>query len=166
MGQKLKKITFILFLVSFVYLAQASEELGKEMIDLPGWEAGEIEDASMNMAGFSFTMKSRIYSNEEQEFTITYIAGSNAMLQGYKMDVSIETSEVSFGSSEIDNFIVIKSYNKIENTGAYIVELASNEMSGAMLMITFSEMNDDKALEILKKFDWEKFKIQGEASLN
>ena len=159
---KLRNVFVVCLIFGIALLAYANEDLKKEMIEISGWEAGEIEDASVNMTGLQFTSVNRFYEKDDMEFSVSFIAGSNTMLQGYQMDATIETDEVSIESFELNEFRVVKSYDKMEKTGAYMIDLASSDMSGSMLLMSFTNIGTDMAMEILQKFDWGKFKIIAE----
>ncbi|RLC51985.1 MAG: hypothetical protein DRI23_03880 [Candidatus Cloacimonadota bacterium] len=155
---KLRNVFVVYLIFGIALFAYANEDLKKEMIDVSGWEAGEIEDASVNMAGLKFTSVNRFYEKDDMEFSVSFIAGSNTMLQGYQMDVTIETDEVSIESFELNGFRIVKSYDKMEKTGAYMIDLASSDMSGSMLLMSFTNIDTDSALEILQEFNWEKLR--------
>jgi hypothetical protein len=162
---KLRNVFIVYLIFGIVLFAFANEEFKKEMIDISGWEAGEVEDASVNMTGLQFTSVSRFYEKDNMEFSVSFIAGSNTMLQGYQMDATIETDEVSIESFEVDGFRAVKSYDKIEKTGAYMINLASTDLTGSLLMIAFTNIDPDTALEILQEFDWKKFRILAKEAL-
>jgi len=162
---KLRNVFVVYLIFGIAFFAYANEDLKKEMIEISGWEAGEIEDASVNMAGLQFTSVNRFYEKDDMEFSVSFIAGPNTMLQAYQMDATIETDEVSIESFELSGFRIVKSYDKIEKTGAYMINLASSDLTGSMLLMSFTNIDTDVALEILKKFDWGKFKSIAEEEL-
>lgn len=167
-----KNILFVFIAVlCFVFLnessfsADSSASLKPLLVDIEGWDAEEAEGTSVNMGAITLTTMMRSYSKDEAELDVSVIIGSNAMIQGQGMIPTIETDSGKVSNTEIDGFSVIQSYDKDDNSGSIIISLAKNDKAGAMLIAGFEGMNPEQALELAKKYDWEKLKVEAEKIL-
>lgn len=152
-------ITFLLTLFnSMGFCAEPSDNLKPLLIDLKGWEAEKPEGLSINTGGMKMINATRNYSNGDMNLSVTILVGSSVMIQGQTQTINIETSDVKITTSEIDGFNVIQALNKRENNGYIAINLGEKATEGSLFMINYTGISSKEALEIAKKYNWEKIK--------
>ena len=156
----------ILALSSIIYCASPLDELKDQLIDIKKWDAEEIEESNVNVAGMKIINVYRTYSKDDKSFDATILVGSNMMIQGQTQGIDIETSDVKVVTSEIDNFNVIQSFNKDENGGYIVVTLIQGLTEGSLFMINFTGLNSDEALDIAKRYNWQEMKTISSGMIN
>lgn len=156
----------LLALTSIIYCADPMDELKDQLIDLNKWDAEEIEESNVNVAGMKIINTYRTYSKDDRSFDATILVGSNMMIQGQTQGIDVETSDVKVVTGKIDNFNVIQSFNKDENEGYVVVTLIQGLTEGSLFMINFTGLTSDEALDIAKKYNWQKMKTISSGMIN
>ena len=152
-------IFFLLTLLNSVgFCSEPSDNLKVLLIDLKGWEAEKAEGLSINMGGMKMINATRNYSNGDMNLNAIILVGSSVMIQGQTQTINIETSDTKVTTSEIDGFNVIQAFNKSENNGYIVINLGKKTTEGSSFMINYTGISSKEALEIAKKYDWEKIK--------
>ncbi|MBN1998625.1 hypothetical protein JW935_13785 [candidate division KSB1 bacterium] len=143
---------------SSLTFADPTENLKSLLVDLEGWEAEEADGSSVDMGGVKVINVARSYSNGDYSLDVTILLGSNVMILGQTQELNAETEDGKVTTSDIDGFNVIQAFDKTEKDGSIVVTLEKKTAEGAMFIVSYEGISEEEALEIAKKFDWEKIK--------
>jgi hypothetical protein len=145
-----------------VVLGQTSKDFAPLIIELSGWECSEIETADVDMGTMKMISCQREYTKDGKTIVATVMIGQQAAQmwnpsyhEGFRMEVEGTLVEVK----KINGFLVSTAYEKQSNTGTLIVPLIEISMgsgTGAIFMLGFEGMDHKEALNLGKKFDWNK----------
>jgi hypothetical protein len=122
------------------------------LVDLPGWTGKKADGMAMEMAGTSMITATRAYERGDAKLNAQIITGPAAQgaLAATKSGIKLETSEMHMSSSTIDGVPVTRTYTVSNKSGAILVALSGS----AMFNLTFTNVTEDEALALVKKFDW------------
>jgi hypothetical protein len=132
--------------------------LAATLVDLAGWEAGEPEGMHMDMGGTTIANANREYRKEGAEIDAAITAGGPAMGPAAMGEMKMETDKERASVSTVDGYRVHASFSKTDNSGAVVVSLLQHETGGAIFTLAYEGISDDAALELARKFDWDKMK--------
>ncbi|MFC1811291.1 hypothetical protein ACFL03_01210 [Thermodesulfobacteriota bacterium] len=150
----------LILIVAFVATAHAGDHqpLTPLLIDLQGWEAENPEGMSMDMGAMKMTNATRTYTKDDNSITAMVMIGSHAMTQGQMQEMKVETTDVKVSVSEIDGFQVHTGYDKNENAGSVTVFLSQGQTESALFMVSYQNLSEKEAMDLVKDFDWKKMK--------
>ncbi len=153
-------ILFALFFIPFNANADSSDVIKPLLKEIKGWSAEKAEGMSMSMSEIKMVNASRSYKKNGNTIDAVIITGSAPMIQGHMQmpEMSIDSSEGSMSTDNINGFKLFKTYDKKENDGHIMVFLFTEEKYGAMFMFNYSGISSKKALDLAKGFDWKKMK--------
>lgn len=152
-------IVALLVLFSGMNVCAASYDgLAATLIDLPGWEGQAAEGMHMDMGGTSMANANREYRNGNSEIDAAVTVGGSVMAPGAMGDMKMETERERASVSTVDGYRVHASFSKADNSGAVVVSLLKDETGGAIFTLAYEGISDEAALELARKFDWDKMK--------
>lgn len=122
------------------------------LVDLSGWNGKKPEGMSMVMSNAAMTTANRDYERGEAQLHATVVVGQGAevTLAPIQAGVSIQTSEGHVISSTMRGMQVLKTYDKQQKSGSFIVSLGKD----ALFSLTYEGITEDDALALAEKFDW------------
>jgi hypothetical protein len=155
-----KSFLFMILLAAFSLPAYAQNHtaLTPLLVNLDGWQAEKADGMSMSTGGMSMITANRSYRKGGQELEATIMVGSQAMAMGQMQQMQLETDEVRIKTTTIDGFQTNLNYDKQENSGGIMVILGSSQNKSAMFILNFEGMDENQALKLAKKFDWQAMK--------
>ena len=148
----------LLAVFSLPAFAQDHTVLKPLLINLGGWQAEKAEGMSMSTGGMRMITANRTYKKGSQELNATVMVGSQAMARGQMQQMQMETDDVRVKMTTIDGFKTNLHYDKRENSGGIMVVLGGSQNSTAMFILNFQGMDENQALKLAKKFDWQAMK--------
>jgi hypothetical protein len=162
---KIVLVSFAILLVAAAVQAESYQTLYPCLIDLSGWTGSEPTGINMNMSGMVMINSTRTYSKGNKELTANIMKGNQVFgmggIQGTGMQGSgmhMESPEVNMTIKTINGFQVQTFYDKEENSGAVTVFLTHEQAGGAFFTLSYAGISESEAIELAKKFDWEKIK--------
>jgi len=122
------------------------------LVDLPGWTGKKPDGMAMEMAGTSMITATRAYERGDAKLNAQIITGPAAQgaLAATKSGFKIETGDMHASTATIDGVPVTRSFTVSNKSGTILVALSSS----AMFNLTFTNVTEDEALTLAKKFDW------------
>jgi hypothetical protein len=128
------------------------------LVDLPGWTGKKADGMAMEMAGTSMITATRAYERGDAKLNAQIITGPAAQgaLAATKSGIKIETGDMHVSTTTIDGVPVTRSFMVSNKSGTILVALSGS----AMFNLTFTNVTEDEALTLAKKFDWKA--IQGQ----
>ncbi len=151
-------VMILLATFSLPAYAQNHTALTPLLVNLSGWQAEKADGMSMSTGGMRMVTANRSYKKGGQELNATIMIGSQAMTMGQMQQMQMETEEVRVKTTTIDGFQISLNYDKQENSGGIMVILGSNQNNTAMFILNFQGMDENQALKLAKKFDWQAMK--------
>lgn len=145
--------------------ADQSDILKPLLVDISGWTTENPEGMSMDMGAVRMVNAYRNYSREDKNMDATIMVGSNAMMEGQSQPMNMETADASINTSEINGFSVIRTFDKKDNSGYVLVNIAKASGKGALFVLNYSAITPAEALETAKKFDWKAMKEAADSIL-
>lgn len=158
----MKRILMIVMLIVSIVFAEKADPLKKELVDIKGWEADEAEGMSMDMGGMSMVSASREYTKDDQNFIVTVVIGTNAIVTGQMPQVNVETDEGKYQTKTINGMEAYEAFDKNDKTGAVIVDLGKSETDGGFLLFSYENMKPEDALKLSEDFNWKNIKKEAE----
>ena len=157
----------IILTVIFTIPVQAQDHnaLKPLLINLAGWQAEKADGMSMATGGMRMITANRTYKKGQLELNATVMIGSQAMAMGKTQQMQMENDDVRVKMTTIDDFQTSLSYNKQENDGGIMVVLENKRNNTAMFILNFQGMDENQALKLAKKFDWQAMKKAAEELL-
>lgn len=157
-----KVLAVFLIMVSVLMLsgavkAEVYTALTPHLVNLSGWEAEKAEGMDANMPGMDMVSATRIYTQGDKELAAMIMIGNEMMIAGYA-GIEMNTSEFSMSTKKINGFDVISRYDKVDKAGAITVFLEKGQAAGTFFVLSFSNIDENEALELAKQFDWTKIK--------
>ncbi|MEA2107805.1 MAG: hypothetical protein U9P07_00080 [Pseudomonadota bacterium] len=155
-----KSFLFLILLTIFSIPAYAQDHtaLTPLLIKLGGWQAEKADGMSMSTGGMRMITANRTYNKGKLELNATVMVGSQAMTMGQTQQMQMETDDVRVKMTTIDGFKTNLNYDKRENSGGIMVFLENNQSNAAMFILSFQGMDENQALKLAKKFDWQAMK--------
>jgi hypothetical protein len=128
------------------------------LVDLPGWTGKKADGMAMEMAGTSMITATRAYERGDAKLNAQIITGPAAQgaLAATKSGIKIETGDMHVSTTTIDGVAVTRSFMVSNKSGTILVALSAS----AMFNLTFTNVTDDEALTLAKKFDWKAMQAQ------
>jgi hypothetical protein len=122
------------------------------LVDLPGWTGKKPDGMAMEMAGTSMITATRAYERADAKLNAQIITGPAAQgaLAATKSGIKIETGDMHMSTSNMDGVSVTRTYTVSNKSGAILVALSAS----AMFNLVFTNVTEDEALTLAKKFDW------------
>ncbi len=132
--------------------AQEFQKYTPFLVDLPGWTGNKPDGMAMQMPGNSMVTATREYRRGSAKFGGQIIIGSAAqgMLAPIHTGMKIENAEMHMGTSTVDGFAVLRTFQVKDQSGAILVALAGN----AVLSLNFNGVPEDEAFALARRFDW------------
>lgn len=137
--------------------AEVYTSLLPTLVNLSGWKADKAEGVDFIVPGMNMVTASRVYNKGNKELTAMVMIGSEMMMAG-QTSIEMNSSTLKMNTQKINGFEVTTQLDKVSNTGSIIVYLNKASGSGAYFIVSFEGCDDKEALEIAKKFDWNKMK--------
>lgn len=132
--------------------------LAATLVDLPGWEARKAEGMHMDMGGTTMANANREYRKGDAEIDVALTVGGSVMGPAAMGDMKMETDNERATVSTVSGYRVHTSFSKTDNSGAVVVSLLQDENGGAIVTLAYEGLSDEAALELARKFDWDKMK--------
>jgi len=131
---------------------QAFQRFFPFLVELDGWQGKKPEGIAMEMTGNSMITATREYQRGAARLHAQILVGPAAQgaLAATQTGMNIETGDGRMNTSTIDGFVVTRSFNFKDKSGAIIVALGKN----GVFNVSFNGIPDDEALTLAKKFDW------------
>lgn len=164
----MKKVSAVFLIMTAVLVlsgavkAEVYTTLTPHLVDLRGWEAEKAEGMDVNMPGMGMISATRMYTQGDKELAAMIMIGNEMMIAGHA-GIEMNTAEFSMSTKKINGFDVISRYDKIDKAGAITVFLEKGQTAGSFFVLSFSNIDENEALELAKQFDWTKMKKAVEA---
>ena len=164
-GKILLASVTILLVAAAVVRAESYQSLYPCLINLSGWTGGEPTGMNMSMSGMVMINAVRTYSMGNKELTAIIMKSNRAAGSGmqqslgmYGSGMHMDTPEANINIQTINGFQVQTVYDKVENSGAVTVFLSHEQAVGAFFTLSYTGVPENEALDIARKFDWNKIK--------
>jgi len=158
-------LLILLAVCSVPVFAQDHNTLKPLLINLKGWQAEKADGMSMSTGGMRMITANRSYKKGKLELNATVMVGSQTMTMGQTQQMQMETDDMRVKMTTIDGFKTNLNYDKQENSGGIMVFLDNNQNNAAMFILNFQGMDENQALKLAKKFNWQAMKKAAEKLL-
>ncbi len=148
----------LLSAVSTPSYSETYEKFAPCFVDVNGWSADEVTGVDLFMPNMSLVNAVRTYSNDGKEANVMIMAGSKALASQQGGNISVETSDFSTVSKQINGFQLTSVYDKADKTGSVVVILEQMEQKAVFLTITYTNLTEAEAIEFSRLFDWNEIK--------
>ena len=138
--------------------AEKHDLLTPLLVDLNGWKGEKAEGMSMDMGNMKMITATRNYTRGDKDVTAVVFIGNSAMTQGKMQGMKMESADSRINIKEIDGFQTQSVYDKKDKSGSVVIFLSHGEASGTIFTLSYNNIEEDKAIELAKKFDWKKMK--------
>jgi hypothetical protein len=122
------------------------------LVDLPGWTGKKADGVAMQMTGVSMITATRAYQRDNSTLNAQIVSGTAAqgMLGAVKSGMKIETAEMHMNTTDLDGFMVARTFQVKDKSGTIIVALGAS----AVFSVSFKGVPEDEALTVARRFDW------------
>ncbi len=139
-----------------------ANQLCKMLVDLPGWKGESCQKVEVSQSPMGqMVQASRSYTKGVQTLRVMLMSGMKAMAMWapFSTGMKIENDTNLLTIKKINGFQAGISYDKVKKEGGIFVFLFKNPQAAgqkAIFVVNFEKMDWQKALDMAKKFDWEK----------
>jgi len=156
----------VLFMFTFAVQAQESyKDFHKYFISVKGWDAEDAEGMELNMPGMQLITSFRNYTQGDKEIVAYVMIGSNQAMAMQRAKISLESTDFSMKTKEINGFQVTHTYDKSDQSALVHVVLGKSEAKSASLMFIGESVGKGETMALAEKFDWKKIAKAAKAKL-
>ncbi len=152
----------MVFLLPPVAAQQYSNQLKKELIDLPGWKGADADGADMIFNQMKLITASREYTKGDAQVTVGILI-TNTGTQAGKIPTVLYEDEDGFAKTQkIKGYDAYVVYDKKEHNGSIIVILL-NDPIAMLVTLNYEKIGWQEAVDLMKKFDLDAMKKVAES---
>jgi len=144
----------LLLVLAGVAYADQHDRLTPLLGGIEGWEAPPAKGMSLASAQMKMISARRTYTKGDKAINLSLLVNSGPVMDSDLQESSFEDQLNRISVKQVKGFWVKTTHGKNNNSGQVLVHLASNEMANALLLATYSKMDEAEALAEIENLNW------------
>jgi hypothetical protein len=145
----------VFILTIFVHTALfADDSLSAPLMEIPGWQAEEVQTMDMDMNGVKITNAMRSYEKGDAAFDAVIMISSLQMGLASFQQMNMSQGGIKIETSQVNGFSVMHSHDSNVNEGTLMILLGQTQTSSALFSLTYESLSEEESMTIVKKYDW------------